>query len=111
VRPRLVQLIGTIETQLLGPLYKRYPDLDPIKRSKPSSWMSAYGRKRTFRTRAWIPLAVGLDRRPRTREVGECFPEHSLGCAVYLVFSLPTAERSESFHRLALSRRSMLRFV
>jgi len=34
VRRRLVQLIGEIETQLLGPLYKQHPELDPLKRPK-----------------------------------------------------------------------------
>jgi hypothetical protein len=28
-RRRLVKLIGTLETELIGPLYKQYPDLEP----------------------------------------------------------------------------------
>jgi len=34
VRRRLVQLIGEIETQLLGPLYKQHPELEPAKAPK-----------------------------------------------------------------------------
>jgi hypothetical protein len=34
-RRQLVQLVGSLESQLLGPLYKQYPDLDPVRRSKP----------------------------------------------------------------------------
>ena len=38
IRRRLVQLIGKLESDLLGPLYKQYPDLEPEGlRRKPRS--------------------------------------------------------------------------